>query len=277
MTTILGIDAAWTPRNPSGVALVQQRGADWTCLAVTPSYRSFLQLADGHPVDWNARPVASAPDPDSLLLAARTLAGEDVNVVTIDMPIATVRFAGRRVAENEVSRRFGARGCSTHSSTADRPGALGSTLAADFASLGYPIATQTTAAGTDKRLVEVYPHLALLALLGQATRFPYKQSRSTKLWPGASINERVDNLLSAYAAIENALAKQIEGVSLRLPATGSGTTLSHLKRYEDALDALVACWVGTLYMTRKASPLGDETGAIWCPTEVLDLGPLETH
>ena len=37
-----------------------------------------------------------------------------------------------------------------------------------------------------------------------------------------------------------------------------------LKRYEDAIDALICCWVGTLYAEVNARPLGDNTAAIWC-------------
>jgi predicted RNase H-like nuclease len=38
-----------------------------------------------------------------------------------------------------------------------------------------------------------------------------------------------------------------------------------LKRYEDAIDALICCWVGTLYAEGNARPMGDDTTAIWCP------------
>ena len=33
---VLGIDAAWTAHNPSGVALVQQAEQGWRCLALAP-------------------------------------------------------------------------------------------------------------------------------------------------------------------------------------------------------------------------------------------------
>ena len=46
---VLGIDAAWTAHNPSGVALVQRAEQGWRCLALAPSYDAFLALAAGHP------------------------------------------------------------------------------------------------------------------------------------------------------------------------------------------------------------------------------------
>ena len=111
MTLLLGIDAAWTATEPSGVALVSNASGQWRCLAVAPSYNSFVALAAGNAVDWTARPLASAPDPKQLLTAAHTLAGAKVDLVTVDMPIATVPFDKRRKADDVVSADFGARHC----------------------------------------------------------------------------------------------------------------------------------------------------------------------
>jgi hypothetical protein len=44
---VLGIDAAWTENEPSGVALIENSQGGWRCVAVTPSYDSFLALAEG--------------------------------------------------------------------------------------------------------------------------------------------------------------------------------------------------------------------------------------
>ena len=44
---VLGLDAAWTLREPSGVALVSRIADQWRTLAVAPSYASFVGLADG--------------------------------------------------------------------------------------------------------------------------------------------------------------------------------------------------------------------------------------
>jgi predicted RNase H-like nuclease len=274
MTTILGIDAAWTPTNPSGVALIKGSTSSWDCVAVAPSYASFLALSTGSPVNWSAPPTASLPDPRALLVAARTLAGAAVDIVTIDMPVSTHPYIGRRKAEQLVSTEFGARHCATHSSTANRPGILGSDLSSAFRELDYPIATDTTPVGTLKRLVEVYPHPALLALLNRPLRLRYKASNSTKYWPGMKMPERLANLLGEYRAIEQALRSHIAGISLTLPTADSKITISGLKRYEDALDALVCCWVGVRYMSGNAVPFGDETAAIWCPTRSVDLPPV---
>ena len=54
---------------------------------------------------------------------------------------------------------------------------------------------------------------------------------------------------------------------LPLPAPGSAGPLAGLKRYEDALDALVCAWVATLYLDGKGMAYNgaDPTAAIWVP------------
>ncbi|MCA1792296.1 MAG: hypothetical protein ABR534_04885 [Desulfotignum sp.] len=42
MTVILGIDAAWTKTEPSGIALVELTQEDWQSIAVAPSYNAFI-------------------------------------------------------------------------------------------------------------------------------------------------------------------------------------------------------------------------------------------
>ena len=53
MSAILGIDAAWTPDEPSGVALIRttQEGS-WECVKFAPSYDAFIESAGGNAVRW---------------------------------------------------------------------------------------------------------------------------------------------------------------------------------------------------------------------------------
>ena len=44
---VLGIDAAWTAHQPSNIALVQNTGSRWSCIAVAPSYEAFIAQASG--------------------------------------------------------------------------------------------------------------------------------------------------------------------------------------------------------------------------------------
>ncbi len=266
MKVVLGIDAAWTKGEPSGVAVLVSSGSDWRCLCVAPSYHEFLSLAEGCPVAWRTgRFVGSVPDTSALLDSAHKLAGAPVDVVAIDMPVATVPIAGRREADNSISAAFGGQGCSTHSPSASRPGPLGEFLSDEFKKAGYSIAHAAETAGRLKRLVEVYPHPALLSLLNIQYRVPYKVGRSKSYWPTFTISERISALLKEFHIINQALVGVVGQTYLTFPKAADVSALTSLKRYEDSLDALVSAWVGTCYMEGNTVPYGDATATIWCP------------
>jgi predicted RNase H-like nuclease len=111
----------------------------------------------------------------------------------------------------------------------------------------------------------VYPHPALLTLLGCDERVRYKVRRSSRYWPRTTIAERVSSLLEQFDRINVALGAVIGGALLQLPAAARTRSLAELKRYEDALDALISAWVGARYSTGQAAAYGDETAAIWIP------------
>ena len=127
------------------------------------------------------------------------------------------------------------------------------------------MATTTEPVGTVPRTIEVYPHPAVLKLLGRDYRVPYKVGRSTRYWPGADRPARIRNLLAEMGAINAALGAVFGDTRLMLPEPSFVPSLASLKKYEDALDALICAWIGVSYVERTAVPYGDETAAIWVP------------
>ena len=266
MSVILGIDAAWTATQPSGVALVVSDSVGWRCAAVAPSYEAFFRFAQGIPVDWNVPQFpGSAPSARKLLDAACQLAKAPVGIIVIDMPVSTEPIVGRRAADNEISMEFGKAGCPTHSPSEKRPGLLGATFCREFAEAGYSIATTSETCSTRGRLLEVYPHPAILALLRCRYRVPYKVSKSRRYWPGLPAARRTSRLINEFIKIYGRLPISIGSWMLSIPAPDATISLAGLKRYEDALDALVCAWVGIRYVHGAAVPYGDRTSAIWCP------------
>ena len=85
---VLGIDAAWTTHQPSGIALVQNTASAWSCLAIAPSYEAFIAQASGQPWDPEQKATGSRPDPAALLQASKQIAGSKVSCVSVDMPLA---------------------------------------------------------------------------------------------------------------------------------------------------------------------------------------------
>ncbi len=271
MASILALDPAWTEHEPSGVALITESAGHWRCAGLAPSYSQFIDLADRTLVDWTRTPRGERPDVGALLEAARRLlGGQPVDLVTVDMPVAIGAITGRRAADNAVSHTFGARGCSTHSPTATRPGDVGRELTQRFGRLGFRVATTTATCGETPALVEVYPHPALLALLHEDYRVEYKVSRATRYWRDEekSLAEQRRLIVEQWRRIYDELAKTIAAIDLPLPSRQSleTGTKAELKRFEDALDALICAWVGVQYLRGRCGAYGDETAAIWIPS-----------
>lgn len=266
MSSVLGIDAAWTERQPSGVALVQREKARWKCIATAPSYETFLSLARGEALDWSTPSIpGGSADVDELLSAAEELCGERPDVVAVDMPLATVKIDGRRAADNAISHAFGGRGCGAHSPSAKRPGVVGQQMQRRLEANRFKLATRLSHQVRPRSIIEVYPHVALLALLQACYRLEYKTSKTTTYWPKAGLQDRIQRLLEVLKRILARLNTQFDRIEFSLPKPEVTRTLKGLKRYEDCLDALVCAWMGVLFVEKSAYPYGDETAAIWVP------------
>jgi predicted RNase H-like nuclease len=268
VTAVLGIDAAWTVTEPSGVSLLSETVSGWRSVALAPSYQQFIDLARDIPVDWAARPTGGSPVVADLLSAARTLlGGMPVDVIAIDMPLATIPIVGRRAADSRISETFGGRGCGTHSPSAARPGPLGVSLLSQSVASGYPLGTTTTAAGTAPAIIEVYPHPALLTLLRARYRVRYKLARSRRYWPLLAAPARRRRVVRTWRAIDRVLSGAVGPTGLPLPPITTAGTISNarLKRFEDSLDALICGWVAIQYIRGHCTPFGDPTAAIWTP------------
>jgi predicted RNase H-like nuclease len=237
---VLGLDAAWTPHHDSGCAVIAAESGIWTCLT---SFSGRVASAD-------------------VLAAAKSAAGTLPDVVSVDMPLARVPIVARRECDNALSRAFGGRGCAVHSSTPERPGRVSADLMCALSRAGYELAVCGTPFRR-RQVIEVYPHIAAMQLLGSDYRVPYKVARMRKYWPDATPAERIKNVRRKQAQILAALKRKITDIPLRMPPAGSGP--SELKRFEDALDGVICAWIGALYLGGKCQAYGDGDSAIWAP------------
>jgi predicted RNase H-like nuclease len=255
MRSVIGIDAAWTTRNPSGVAVAVDDGSGWRLLAAAPSFAAFHALA------------GSAPTPafhaERLLADAASLAGTAPSLVAIDMPLMEGLISARRVSDNAISSTYGARGAGTHSPSALRPGPLAVDMLSALTRAGYPLICHYPLTGPGT--VEVYPHPALIELTGAPRRLPYKAQNRGKYWPLLTAAARRDALIEQWRAIVAALDAVLPGSAARLPLPPATAPLRDLKAYEDTLDAIVCAWVATAVLDGLAHPHGDAESAIWVP------------
>jgi predicted RNase H-like nuclease len=261
MKAVLGIDAAWTYTEPSGVAVVEHSGDSWRLVKVAASYQAFL--SDDHIT--NTRHRGSKPDPLALLSKSANEIGRPVSVVAIDMPLSTNPIIGRRISDNAISTLYGAKHAGTHSPSELRPGKLSDDLTLGFAQGGYPL---LTSGESFPALIEVYPHPALIELAKADRRLPYKYAKSRKYWPDESLLDRRQNLIKVWAEIVSLLDSRINDVASALRLPDPSCRGFELKAFEDSLDAVVCAWIGTCVLDGTAKPYGDGTSAIWVPMGV---------
>jgi predicted RNase H-like nuclease len=83
-----------------------------------------------------------------------------------------------------------------------------SSAAKDFNLAGYPLLTRSTDEAPG--VVEVYPHPALIELMGAERRLPYKATKARAYWEWASPAQRRDLLWREWSELEDCLQTGIE-------------------------------------------------------------------
>jgi len=253
--SILGIDAAWTAKNPSGVALLDKDGS---FIAAAPSYTAFIDYAAGQSIDWSRPAKAGGSVAEVLDVCAQHLPNDPVSFIAVDMPVSTGPITRRRASDDMVSRQFGGMGCGTHSPSPERPGEISSDFSTAMENAGFKLAVNQSPPQA-MQYIEVYPHTALLRLTGADYRLEYKEAKKSKYWPAATKSERRSNLLRVWERIIGAIEEQVGKVDIPI------TEPISLKPVEDAIDAVVCAWVGHQFQIGRAESLGDQTSAIWTP------------
>lgn len=261
MKVVLGIDAAWTLTEPSGIALaVEDKG--WRLAAVAPSYDHFLQMAGGAS-SLPGRPRGSAPNAEALIAAAHTIAKSNIDLVAIDMPLSNEPIISRRVSDRAVNAAYSARWCSTHTPSAVRPGKISDRLREDFDAVGYPLRTTSAAA---PGLLEVYPHPALVELAKFEKRLAYKHGKARDYWPDLVPGDRKAKIIATWMVIVELLDARISGTAAILPLPQMDAKGWEMKAFEDQLDAVVCAWVAIEVLEGRAMAYGDDVSAVWIPT-----------
>jgi len=261
MGLALGIDAAWTARGSSGVALLECTNHRCRLIAYAPSYAEFINFSNADSVDWR-KPAGGRPDVSQLLKAAKSLGGAPVDVVAIDMPMSRIEISARRPADDAVSCVFGKYGASTHSPTPERPGEFGAWLTQQFLDEGFSLRTDQSQP-RQASLIEVYPSAALIRLMEIKKRLPYKVSRSGRYWKKTSVAERIKRLRTVWGPLIGFLGDEIAGLEETVPSDVQ--RLNAMKPHEDVIDAVISAYVGVLFVNGMTEPHGDADSAIWVP------------
>lgn len=216
---LAGVDLAWQSRNPTAIAF----GDITDQSIVLTDVRSYL--------------VTNQSVLDSLI-KTKGLSG-----IAIDAPLIINNKTGQRNCERQLSRDYGSRHASCHTSNQSLYPDAGSVWLSKelsgygFQHCGIPV--------KEKWQVECYPHPAIIELFDLKMRHPYKKGTAdAKRLGQQQLAELLLNL------------KSFTGVSLEIPPVFKGhfqpEAISKLKgkglkQNEDVLDAVVCLIIASIY------------------------------
>ncbi len=246
-TTFIGLDLAWSPRNRSGAAVLRgdATGGKLVDLALLDSDAEIVAYVVRH-------------------------AGDGPAIVSVDAPLRVPNATGRRACEAELQRVFGRFQAGPH--PANR-GLLafggvvrGEALVAALAAHGFTCAAGIDAGEPLRRVVEVFPHPATIALFGLSRTLKYKKANQPAHRDAALADwHRYQSCLRSLAAADPRLAGHEPFLEENVAALRGRA----LKGYEDRADALLCAYVA-LYAYRwgaaRCRAFGDlATGSVFTP------------
>ncbi|NJM05475.1 DUF429 domain-containing protein [Candidatus Gracilibacteria bacterium] len=217
----IGLDLAWSPQNASGVATLH--GGE-------------------HGARLIAEPTLLGSD-DEIVAYIVQQAGALPTIVAVDAPLTVPNTSGQRRAEAELARDFRRYEAGAH--PANRKllsynGRIrGEELVRSLAAAGFQQRAEIAVGQRDRRIVEVFPHPAMIALFGLQRTLKYKarpqRSRETQL---AAWHEYRRHLLALR--LTDPPLHGHEALLLHKIDDLRGTAL---KAYEDRVDALFCAYI----------------------------------
>jgi len=231
VTTYVGVDLAWGPRNRTGLAALDATG---TVLDIAEAVTDEQVLA------W----LQSHP--------------QEACVVAFDAPLIVRNPAGQRTCERLTTRYFGGFHAGAHSSNRSMAAfADGGRAARIAARLRLDVDARCMA---DRRALEVYPHPASVMLFGLPRVLPYKRRTGRTLESRRAALLTLTTHIESLRRVEPALlaARSTQWQQL-VRAVRSSTLPAHLDRVEDRVDAVLCAYIGLFADARPADVrvLGD--------------------
>ena len=244
----VGLDLAWGERNPTGVAVIDDKGA-------------LVQ-------------VSAQTDDASILATIRPYVADDC-VVGVDAPLIVTNPKGNRSCEAALNKDFAKFQAGAHPSNTGKPEFANGTR-------GGRLATATDLdldpfSPRPRRVLEVYPHAASVALFRLGRTLKYKDKKGRKLEKMQSELLRLMTLIEGLkdADVPLQVAGHDDWKHLRR-SVETATRKSELRRAEDPIDAVLCAYVA-LYSVRRPDDVtvyGDiDTGYILTPTLPPGLTP----
>lgn len=222
----IGLDLAWSARNPSGVAVLEgdTGGAVLTVSGLLESDTEILAFLDAH---------ASGPC-----------------LIAVDAPLSVPNLTGQRFAEAELAAVFRQFQAGAHPANRTLLGRYnggvlrGEWLRDALAARGIRDEPADVADPEARICLEVYPHAAMVALFELGRTLKYKQKGQGREVLDAAWNEYHRHLANLEGA-----EPPLTGLGALLAVKPSTLKGAALKNHEDEADAVMCAYVA-LYAHR---------------------------
>jgi len=237
----IGIDLAWSPRNGTGVAIIEKAGARWVvreAISDLGTNREILEVLHKH--------VRTKPA-----------------IVAIDAPLVVPYQRRGRAGDRLITRLFGPFDAGVYPATRFYLGRYGGDriwdLVEDLKRAGFRHDCRVETRRPTRLFFETYPHAATVALFGLRKTLKYKtrQGRTYETrW------REFRKLESRLHALSNA-APAMAGIDPFLAPDLTSLRGGRLKRYEDRLDAILCAYIAAYYWTwgtRRCAIVGSLEG-----------------
>ncbi len=253
----IGIDLAWSPRNPSGVAVLQCNSE--------PLEQLEGHLADVRTLQTNDEILAYIDQQISTVTAA---------LIAVDAPLWVPNETGRRLAEAEITQRFRPYHAGSHPANrkllAYDGVVRGEALVAALKRRGIVHAPEIEQGRLIKQVIEVFPHTAIVSIFKLNRILKYKAK------PKRSWQERLDSW-DQYQSHLRSLQQadpSLQGHDHLLLQDVSSLRGKSLKAYEDQVDALMCAYIalfGFRWGAARCQTFGTMTeGYIFTPVPESD-------
>jgi predicted RNase H-like nuclease len=216
----IGLDLAWSARNPTGGAVIAGDAQSGQLIATS------LLHSDDDVIDF-----------------VLEQAGDGPALVAIDAPLSVPNQTGRRPAEVEITRAFARYHAGAHPvnrTRQERDGVVrGEELLERLLAHGFTHRTEVVAQAPVRQVVEVYTHPAIVAIfeLDRIIRYKARPNRShaERLAEFSTYQTKLRSLNTADPALDN--TEQLLAVDVQQ------LIKARLKDYEDILDGVMCAYI----------------------------------
>lgn len=217
----IGLDLAWSTRNPTGAAVINGDA--------TVGRLAATRLLGGD---------------DEIIAFVQEQAQSDPALVTVDAPLVVPNATGRRPAEAEIAHVFAAYQAGAHPANRQRLAVngivRGEALVARLEALGFTHRADVESQAPMRQVVEVFPHPAIVSIFGLDRTIKYKARPNRSHAQRLIEFKRYQTLLRSLITADPAL----RGTETLLDRELSTLIKARLKDYEDVLDGLMCAYIG---------------------------------